>query len=89
MKKAMVAFTLALVLTLGFLGSTIAAEAEKGAPQSKCPVMGSNIDRNVYQDYKGWRVYFCCSGCIAAFNQQPEMFIKKMADQGIILEKSP
>jgi YHS domain-containing protein len=92
MKKAMVVFiTLALVLTFGFLGNTssFAAEGEKGVPQTKCPVMGSNIDKKVYLDYQGKRIYFCCPECIKTFKEQPDVYIKKMEEQGIILEKSP
>ena len=30
--------------------------------QKICPVMAGPIDKNIYTDYKGKRVYFCCQG---------------------------
>jgi len=61
-------------------------DKKKGpAPSSKvkitqklCPVMGQPIDENIYVDYKGRRVYFCCQACVKAFNKEPEKYIKKL-----------
>ena len=33
------------------------------AVQTTCPVMGGAINKDVYADYEGKRVYFCCPGC--------------------------
>jgi YHS domain-containing protein len=46
--------------------------------QKKCPVMGGDIDKNVYTDYKGRRVYFCCTSCKAKFKEDPEKYLKKL-----------
>ena len=46
--------------------------------QKKCPVMGDDIDKNVFTDYKGRRVYFCCTSCKAKFKEDPEKYLKKM-----------
>ncbi len=53
---------LILVLTLAAFaaGSVWAAEAK---PQTVCPVLGGNVNKQVYVDYKGNRIYFCCKGC--------------------------
>ena len=51
-------------------------------PQSTCPVMGGPIDKSVYVDYKGKRVYFCCAGCPETFKQDPEKYLKILADRG-------
>lgn len=48
------------------------------AAQVNCPVMGEKIDRNVYVDHGGRRIYFCCQGCIDKFNQEPQKYSKKM-----------
>lgn len=48
------------------------------AAQVNCPVMGEKIDRNVYVDYGGRRIYFCCKGCIDKFNQDPQKYSKKL-----------
>ena len=63
--------------------------AEKGKPQTICPVMGGKIDKKVYADYQGKRVYFCCSSCREEFKKDPEKYIKKLEDQGVAIEKAP
>ena len=67
-------------------GPALAAEPH---PQTVCPVLGGNIDKKVYIDYQGKRVYFCCPGCPAEFSKDPEKFLKKMEAEGITLEKCP
>jgi len=54
----------------------------KLVPQKTCPVMGGAIDKSVFVDYKGKRVYFCCSGCPATFQADPEKYLKILADRG-------
>ncbi|MEN6308818.1 MAG: YHS domain-containing protein [Anaerohalosphaeraceae bacterium] len=45
--------------------------------QTTCPVMvGKPIDKNLFVEYKGKKVYFCCKGCIAEFNKEPEKYVK-------------
>jgi YHS domain-containing protein len=83
---------IAMVLIAGFLfnGYALAADSPgKGNPQTACPVMGGQVDRNVYTDYQGKRIYFCCSGCIDDFKKDPDKYLKKMEQQGILLEKTP
>ena len=46
--------------------------------QKKCPVMGGDIDKSVYVDYKGRRVYFCCAGCEKKFLAEPEKYLEKI-----------
>ncbi|MFH1761155.1 MAG: YHS domain-containing protein [bacterium] len=43
--------------------------------QEKCPVMGGNVDTKVFTDYKGRRVYFCCTDCKATFAKSPEKYL--------------
>ena len=59
------------------------------APQTTCPVMGGNINKELYVDYKGERVYFCCAGCPEAFQKNPEKYMKKLRAEGVELEKVP
>ena len=77
---------LALLLTAFAAGSLWAAEAK---PQTTCPVLGGNIDKNVFADYQGKRIYFCCQGCDAEFKKNPEKYMKKMEEQGVTPEPSP
>jgi YHS domain-containing protein len=60
-----------------------------GQPQTVCPVMGGKIDKSLFADYQGKRVYFCCNGCPAQFKADPEKYIKAMEAKGIVLEKTP
>jgi len=59
------------------------------APQTTCPVMGGTINKEIYVDYKGERVYFCCAGCPDIFKKDPEKYLKKMHEEGVELEKVP
>jgi YHS domain-containing protein len=77
---------LTLVLGIFAAGPVWAAEAKT---QTVCPVLGGNINKQVYVDYQGKRIYFCCQGCDAKFRQDPEKYLKKIQEQGITLEKCP
>lgn len=80
--------TLILALTLAaFAAGSLWAAAPK--PQTLCPVLAGNIDKNVYADYQGKRIYFCCKGCDAEFNKDPEKYMKKLEEQGVTLEPAP
>ena len=58
-------------------------------PQTVCPVMGGKIDKDVYVDYQGKRVYFCCSSCKDVFLKEPGKYMKKLEEDKVLLEKSP
>jgi len=57
--------------------------------QTECPVMEGKIDKNIYTDYQGKRIYFCCAGCLKEFQKDPEKYLKKMEEKGVIPEKTP
>jgi YHS domain-containing protein len=63
--------------------------AAQGKPQTTCPVLGGNLNKNIFVDYKGSRIYFCCAGCDKEFQKDPEKYLKKLQDQGVTPEKSP
>ena len=90
------------VLALAVLGcarpGSPAPEPEEKAPsaeapalkaQETCPVMGGKLDRSIYVDHEGKRVYFCCDDCPKMFKADPDKYMKKMADEGVILEDTP
>ena len=58
-------------------------------PQQECPVIGGPINKNVYTDYKGKRIYFCCNGCPEEFRKNPEKYMDKMKKEGVELENAP
>jgi YHS domain-containing protein len=81
MKKMLICLILAVTLAFASSGAVWAAE------QAACPVLGNKINKNIYTDYQGQRIYFCCPGCIEVFKKNPEAYLKKMRDQGVTPEK--
>jgi YHS domain-containing protein len=65
----------------------ITPEQVAGKPQTACPIMGGAIDKEVYVDHEGQRIYFCCAGCDDAFLKEPAKYLKAMADAGITPEQ--
>ena len=59
-----------------------AAEVEEaasaGIEQTTCSVMGGAINKKIFTEYKGKKVYFCCAGCDAKFKAEPEKYIAKL-----------
>ncbi|MFZ2657069.1 MAG: hypothetical protein WAX69_19200, partial [Victivallales bacterium] len=68
------------------MGRLSAEEAAKPDPQEKkavaqteCPVMvGNKINKSLFVDAKGKRIYVCCGGCIGKVKADPEKYIKEM-----------
>jgi len=80
---AMVTLSQAAEKTAAPVAKTVApAVAKLVVPQATCPVTGNPINKAVYTDYKGKRVYFCCPDCIANFSKNPEKYLKVLADKG-------
>ncbi len=52
--------------------------AKEAIEQTTCPVMGMAIDKKVFTEYKGKKVYFCCSACKPEFEKDPEKYISKL-----------
>ena len=59
------------------------------AAQENCPVSGKPINKEVYSDIDGKRVYFCCDMCKSTFEKEPEKYLNKMREKGVELEKAP
>jgi YHS domain-containing protein len=51
--------------------------------------MGDKIDKSLYVDHMGKRVYFCCDLCPPKFNKDPMKYIKELEEEGVTLEKAP
>jgi YHS domain-containing protein len=52
--------------------------AAAGTEQTICPVLNAPIDKNIYVEYQGKKVYFCCADCKAAFEKEPAKYISKL-----------
>lgn len=59
----------------------------KGEVQKNCPVMKAVINKKMFSDYKGKRIYFCCQSCIDEFKKNPEKYISQLENNGVLLEK--
>ncbi len=47
--------------------------------QTTCPVSGKELsEKQVYTDYQGRRVYFCCEKCIAEFDKDPADYLSRL-----------
>ena len=77
---------LTLIFSVVLISATVAFAAEA---QTKCPVMGGKINKEVYVDYQGSRIYFCCPACMDKFKADPEKHLKKLKDQGVDLDDAP
>ena len=49
--------------------------------QTKCPVNGKTIDKSIYLDYEGRRVYFASSNCIDKFAKDPVKYLAKLDEK--------
>jgi len=56
--------------------------------QTICPNCSGKIDKNIYADYKGKRIYFCCAQCRDNFKKNPDKCIKEMHAKSKKCDKS-
>ena len=90
MKKWIIVSVLLLFAVCTLIAPVLSAQKKgAGEPQAVCPVMGGKIDKEVYADYQGKRIYFCCEACKEVFQQDPDRYIQKLEDAGVGLEQSP
>ncbi len=58
--------------------------------QAYCPVMQNNkINKNLYVDFKGKRIYVCCKGCLPMVKRHPEKYRKMLKDKGVKVADTP
>jgi YHS domain-containing protein len=88
-----VIMSIALALSLAGTGWTapppLIDKPQAGKAQIACPVQGGKINQDLYADYQGQRVYFCCAECIPIFKKNPEAYLKKLRQQGVTPEETP
>jgi YHS domain-containing protein len=93
MKKIFLVILLVIMtgfFNAGLISESVAAQKEKaGKVQTTCPVLDGEINKKIYTDYKGERIYFCCSQCIDDFKKNPDKYLKILKDRSVILEKTP
>ncbi|MGM0443916.1 MAG: hypothetical protein ACQEQV_06990 [Fibrobacterota bacterium] len=62
--------------------SAPAGETADLAEQTVCPVMGNAVNKDLYVDYEGQRIYVCCQGCIKSVRENPEKYIEELRKKG-------
>ena len=93
MKFRFLAWMAAMVLAVGVVGGckdksgtarppresgTTGAVAVAGE-QTVCPVMDGNpINKDIFVEYQGKKVYFCCAECKDKFNAAPDKYLSKL-----------
>ena len=84
----------AIFATPMFAADTAAPDAPATAaaikPQTTCPIMkGSEIDKRLFVDYQGKRIYVCCRSCVRILKADPAKYVALMEAEGITLDKTP
>ena len=46
--------------------------------QTECPVMGGAVNKDIFVEYQGKKVYFCCAECKDVFLKEPDKFMNKL-----------
>jgi len=90
---AILAVTAVLGASLGFSEepkqTKDAAKGSEVKAQTTCPVMDAKVNKKLFVDTKGYRIYVCCRGCIAKVKADPDKYIEKITAKGETLEKTP
>lgn len=84
-RRTLLSVVVVVCLALAFSAGALA----KPGNQIKCPVLGNPVNKNIYTDYKGKRIYFCCPPCIQEFKKNPEKYMKQFEKEGVVLEDAP
>jgi YHS domain-containing protein len=52
--------------------------ASAAIEQTTCPVMGGKINKDIFVEHNGQKVYFCCKACVSKFQKAPEEYLSKL-----------
>jgi hypothetical protein len=66
-----------------------ATPADESAPkaQTKCPITGRPIDKTLFVEAEGYRIYVCCPACIDKVQGDPRAAAARIRDNGEEPEK--
>ena len=59
-------------------GGQVEEAVSAAVVQTTCPIMDQPINKSLFTEYKGKKVYFCCLGCKEKFEQEPEKYLAKL-----------
>lgn len=95
-KYAMLVSAISVLILVGTARAQDLPSADKQArpqtiiKQTLCPIMADNpINKNLFVDYDGKRIYVCCRGCIGVVKKDPAKYIALLEKEGITLDKVP
>ena len=67
----------------------VAEAAQAPIANTYCPVMPDmQTNPDIFTDYKGKRVHFCCNNCKAAFGKEPEKYLDRLPQFGGTLART-
>jgi hypothetical protein len=82
--------TLLAALSLGLMAYAAEEQTAQPKEQTHCPVMERYpVDKTLHIDVKGKRIYVCCKGCTNQIKANPDKYIKRLEDKGIVIDKTP
>lgn len=84
----MVGVLFVLAITVACATGAKAGDVAKETPkkvQTKCPVMGDPIDKSLFVDKDGKRIYVCCKMCPDKVKKDFDTYATKLEAQGIDL----
>ena len=91
MRKTFTFFIIFSIIMLAFTGISCKDSGSKKYGDTNgqilCPIMGNPINKDIYTDYNSKRIYFCCDGCPAEFEKDPEKYMKIL--EGVKLDDTP
>ncbi len=77
-------------------GAEKKAEVETSDPQpavklyqTRDALSGKLVNRDIYADYEGKRIYFCCRNSMGKFLEDPSIYLDKFTEQGVTLQDTP
>lgn len=62
-------------------GSAGKPSADAELKQKTCPVSGKPINKDIFIEHEGQKVYFCCKGCPPKFKETPNKYLPALYKQ--------
>jgi len=50
--------------------------------------MKGEINKKLFVDYQGKRIYVCCRSCLKAVKQDPAKYVRQLEAEGLTLDKA-
>jgi hypothetical protein len=62
---------------------------QEAGPQTACPIMGGAVNKKLFADSEGKRIYVCCPMCLPKVRKDPAKYISQLEAAGVVLDKVP